>query len=68
MSCNGLKSSNNSAILPIRDSTSPWRTTVLWQYPQTAYADCALRKSTGAPQPGHGARYARCGSEVATEK
>jgi hypothetical protein len=31
MSCSGLWSSNSSAILPMRESTSPWRTTVLWQ-------------------------------------
>ena len=31
MSCSRLWSSNSSAILPTRDSTSPWRTTVLWQ-------------------------------------
>ena len=30
-SCSGLKSSNSSAILPVRASVSPWRTTVLWQ-------------------------------------
>jgi hypothetical protein len=31
MSCSGLWSSNSSAILPSRVSTSPLRTTVLWQ-------------------------------------
>jgi hypothetical protein len=35
---------------------SPSRTTVLRQKLQTANADCALRNSTGAPQPGHAAR------------
>ena len=31
INCSGLKSSNSSAMRPMRDSTSPCRTTVLWQ-------------------------------------
>jgi len=34
---------------------------VLLQKLQTANADAGERKSTGAPQFGHAARYPRCG-------
>jgi hypothetical protein len=39
---------------------SPARTTVERQKPQTAKGEAAERNSTGAPQFGHAARYARC--------
>ena len=32
-----------------------WRTSVLWQYSQTAKIDAADLKTTGAPQEGQGA-------------
>jgi len=49
----------------MRRSASPSRTSVLRQKLQTALADAAEANSTGAPQLGQAARYARCG-DVAT--
>jgi hypothetical protein len=40
----------------MRCSASPSRTSVLRQKPQTALAEAADAKSTGAPQLGHAAR------------
>jgi hypothetical protein len=45
----------------MRRSASPSRTKVLRQKLHTALADAAEANSTGAPQFGHAARYARCG-------
>src|SRR6478735_11859384 len=66
-SWSGVWSSNSSALSPIFLSWSPARTTVERQKLQTANGDAAERNSTGAPQLGHAARYARWGegSEVA---
>jgi hypothetical protein len=60
-SCNGEWSSNSSALWPILRSASPSRTTVLRQKLQMANADAWETKSTGAPQFGQAARYARWG-------
>jgi hypothetical protein len=43
----------------MRRSVSPSRSKVLRQKLQTALADAAEAKSTGAPQPGQAARQAR---------
>ncbi len=55
-SCSGLWSSNSSALMPMRLSASPSRTSVLRQKLQTALALAAEANSTGAPQFGHAAR------------
>ena len=55
-SCRGLWSSKSSALRPMRRSASPSRTSVLRQKLQTALADAAEAKSTGAPQLGQAAR------------
>jgi len=63
-SCSGEWSSNSSALMPMRCSASPSRSSVERQKPQTALADAADWKSTGAPQLGQSARQARAVGSV----